>query len=130
MRNSKILKIILFVAGLNLIVLGLWRLLDPVSFCAFSGILLSNDVTLLNEMRAGGGGIVGFGLLIFLGTFIEKLRYTSTIVAFTLFLSYGLARVLSLGLDGPPAMELYKGIIGEFVMGSIILTAFIRYRKG
>jgi len=66
MKNSKVLKVILFLLGLVLIVLGAWRLTDPITFFANSGIVLSNDVGLLNEARVSGGVVVGFGLLIML----------------------------------------------------------------
>ena len=40
MKNSKVLKGILILLGLPLIIFGLWRLLDPISFFNFSGLLL------------------------------------------------------------------------------------------
>ena len=129
MKNSKVLKGILILLGINLVVLGSWRLLDPISFFDFSGLLLSADAGLLNEARGTGGAIIGFGLLILLGAFKKNLAYTSTIVAVVLFLGFGIARVISVVFDGNPGEALYKGIIGEFVMGSIALFALIKYRE-
>jgi len=129
MKNSKVLKGILILLGINLIVLGSWRLLDPIGFFDFSGLLLSADAGLLNEARGTGGAIIGFGLLILLGAFKKKLTYTSTIVAVVLFLGFGIARVISVVLDGNPGEALYKGIIGEFVFGSLALFALIKYRE-
>ena len=69
MKNSKVLKGILIVLGLNLTVLGAWRVIDPIAFSAFSGLILSNDVGLLSEARGAGGAAAGFGLVILLGAF-------------------------------------------------------------
>ena len=129
MKNSKVLKGILILLGVNLVVLGSWRLLDPIGFFDFSGLLLSADAGLLNEARGTGGAIIGFGLLILLGAFKKKMAYTSTIVAIVLFLGFGIARVISLVVDGNPGEALYKGIIGEFAFGLLALFALIKYRE-
>jgi len=128
MKNSKVLKGILILLGLNLIVLGSWRLIDPISFFEMSGLILSQDAGLLNEARGLGGAIIGFGLLIFFGAFKKKLAYTSTLVAIVLFFGFGIARLISFAIDGNPGEALYKGIIGEFAMGSLALFALIKYR--
>ena len=94
MRTSKVLKAILIVLGLLLIGIGLWRLFDPIGFFQNSGITLDNEAGLLSEARATGGAVVGFGLLILLGAFIQKLSYTSTIAAIVLFLGFGVARLI------------------------------------
>ena len=129
MKDSQVLKGILILLGVPLVVLGSWRLLDPIGFFDFSGLLLSADAGLLNEARGTGGAIIGFGLLILLGAFKKKLTYTSTIVAVLLFLGFGIARVISVVLDGNPGEALFKGIIGEFVMGPLALFALIKYRE-
>jgi len=128
MKDSKVLKWILIVIGINLTIMGLWRFVDPIGFFEFSGLILSEDAGLLNEARGTGGAIIGFGLLILLGAFKKKLAFTSTIVAIILFFGFGIARVISVFIDGNPGEALYKGIIGEFVMGSIALFALIKYR--
>jgi len=129
MKNSKVLKGILILLGLNLTVLGSWRLIDPIAFFEFSGMILSNDVGLLNEARATGGAVVGFGLLILLGAFNQKLSYTSTIAAIVLYLGFGVARVIGFVLDGNPGEMIVQGIIGEFVFGLVAVFAFYKYRE-
>ena len=129
MKNSKVLKGILILLGLNLTVLGSWRVLDPIAFFEFSGLILSNDAGLLNEARGAGGAIVGFGLLILLGAFNRKLSYTSTISAIVLYLGFGVARVISFVLDGNPGETLVQGIIGEFVFGLAGVFALYKYRE-
>ncbi len=90
---------------------------------------MSNDVGLLNEARATGGVVVGFGLLILLGAFNQKLSYTSTIAAIVLYLGFGVARVIGFVLDGNPGETLIQGIIGEFIFGLLGVFAFFKYRE-
>jgi len=100
-----------------------------LNFYANSGIILSNDAGMLNEVRASGGAIVGIGILIMLGVFIDKLTYTSTVVSFVIFLSYGIARILAVATDGNPGEKIVQGIIFEFVFGTAGVFAFYKYRE-
>jgi len=129
MRTPKVLKAILIVLGLLLIGIGLWRLLDPIGFFQNSGITLDNQAGLLSEARATGGAVVGFGLLILLGAFIQKLSYTSTIAAIVLFLGFGVARLIGFAMDGNPGDGVIQGIIIEFVCGLIAVFALFKYRE-
>ena len=113
MRTSKVLKAILIVLGLLLIGIGLWRLFDPIGFFQNSGVTLDNQAGLLSEARATGGAVVGFGLLILLGAFIQKLSYTSTIAAIVVFLGFGVARLIGFAIDGNPGEGVIQGIIIE-----------------
>ena len=129
MKNSIVLKIILIVLGLLLTALGSWRLFDPITFFENSGLLLDNNAGLLNEARATGGVVTGFGLLIFSGAFIRKLSYTSTIAAIVLFLGFGIARLIGFSMDGNPGETITQGIIFEFVLGLIGVFALFKYRE-
>jgi hypothetical protein len=129
MKNSKVLKAILIILGLLLIGLGSWRLFDPIGFFQNSGLILDNHVGLLNEARATGGVVVGFGLLILLGAFIKKLSYTSTIAAIVLFFGFGVARLIGFAMDGNPGDPLMQGIIIEFALGLIGVFALLKYRE-
>ena len=60
MIKSKILKGLLIFLGLFLIAAGSFRLIDPVASFQSLGILLSEDVGLLNEARGSGGVLFGF----------------------------------------------------------------------
>jgi len=128
MQKSKVLKGILILLGALLTICGFWRLIDPISFFEYSGLILTEEAGLLNEARGTGGAIIGFGLIILSGAFWRKLTFTSTVVAVVLFLGFGIARVISFAIDGNPGPDLIKGIIGEFVMGLLALFALIKYR--
>ncbi len=129
MKNSKVLKGILIILGLLLIIVGSWRLFVPIAFFENSGLVLSNEAGLLSEARATGGVVVGFGLIVLLGAFIQRLSYTSIIAAIVLFLSFGIARLIGFGLDGNPGESIIKGIFFEFVLGMLAVFAFIKYRE-
>ena len=129
MKNSKVLKGILIVLGLLLTIIGSWRLFDPIAFFENSGLVLSNEAGLLSEARATGGAVVGFGIVVLLGAFIQRLSYTSTIAAIVVFLGFGIARVIGLGLDGNPGVGVIQGIIVEFILGLLAVFALFRYRE-
>ena len=128
MKNSIVLKIILIVLGLLLTALGSWRLFDPITFFENSGLILENNAGLLNEARATGGVVAGFGLLILSGAFNRKLSYTSTIAAIVLFLGFGIARLIGFAMDGNPGEAIIQGVIFEFFLGFIAVFAFLKYR--
>ena len=129
MKNSKILKVILFLLGLLLFALGSWRLTDPIVFFENSGIILADEPGLLNEVRSAGAVIAGFGLVILLGAFIQKLTYSSTIVAMVVFLGFAIGRSISAMIDGDPGNAIKQAIIIEFVFGLIATFALFKYRK-
>ena len=129
MKNSKVLKGILMVLGLILTVIGLWRLFDPITFFENSGLVLSNDAGLLSEARGAGGAVVGFGIVVLLGAFNQRLSYTSTIAAIVVFLGFGIARLIGFSLDGNPGEGVIQGIIIEFVFGLLAVFALFKYRE-
>ncbi len=129
MKKSTVLKIILIIFGLLLTALGSWRLFDPITFFENSGLILSNDVGLLNEARATGGVVTGFGLLILSGAFIRKLSYTSIVAAIVLFLGFGIARLIGFVMDGNPEEALIQGIVFELVFGLLAVFACFKYRE-
>jgi hypothetical protein len=129
LKNSKVLKIILFVLGMVLIAIGSWRLIMPVEFFASNGMELGNDVNILNEARAAGGMVLASGIIVMLGAFLPALTFTSTVVSILIFLSFGVARLIGIAIDGMPGEKIIQGIIIEFVFGLVGVFAFIKFRK-
>ncbi len=129
MQNSAVLKTILTVAGLIGAGVGGAILLIPEAFHATTGIRLSGDVSLLNEMRASGGALLASGVLVMSGAWIPKLAFTSAMVASMLYLSYGLSRVLSMVIDGMPDPGLVQVAGLEIVIGTVCVFALAKYRK-
>lgn len=129
MQESKVLNVILFLAGLLILVVGSATLIFPVEFSAKHGVNLVQDVSLFNDIRGLGGLMLGSGLIIISGAFIKKMRFTSTVVGSVMYLTFALARVISIVLDGVPAEGLIKATVVETVMGLVVLMAFIKYRE-
>jgi hypothetical protein len=128
MKNSKMLKVILFYLGGNLVVIASWRLFDAIGFAEFNGISLGDEISGINEAKGAAGAIIAFGILIMLGAFNRKLSYTSVITASTLYLGFGVARFMSYIIDGYPGDMIMTGMWGELVLGLIGFFAFFRYR--
>ena len=129
MKNSIALKVILFGLGILLTILGSWRLIDPITFFENSDLILSQDAGIMSEARGTGGIVVGFGLLILMGAFIQRLSYTSTLAAIVIFFGFGIARVIGFALDGNPGEGIIQGIIFEFVLGLVAVFALFKYRE-
>lgn len=123
------LTAILLVSGLIGVAVGAALLLAPRAFQASSGIELGDDVSLLSEVRAPGGALLATGGLVIAGAFVRSLRFTATVVATVLYLSYALARLLSMAVDGLPSSVLVQAAALELVMGVACLFALIRYRS-
>lgn len=123
MKKSKILTAILIVSGLIAVIVGSGMLFFPTDFHASAGIVLDGAVNLTNEMRAAGGPVVAGGAIIISGAFFEPLKFTATLMAGVLYLSYGLARLISIGLDGVPSSALLQITALEILVGVISTTA-------
>ena len=128
MKNSKVVKIVLILAGLVGMIVGGANLFVPVEFNASSGIELGINISLLNEMRASGGGLLLSSIVIFLGAFISRLTFTSTLLATILYLSYGFSRIMSMMVDGMPSNDLVVVAIFEIIIGLVSMSIFYKYR--
>ncbi len=129
MKNSKVLKTILFISGLMLIGFGGAILFMPVAMAAISGIELGGNISLLNETRAPGGALLASGILVMSGAFVAKLTFTSVVVSTLVYLSYGLSRILSMAIDGMPAEGLVQVAVLEIVVGLVCVFALVKYRE-
>lgn len=128
MKNSIILKIILFVSGLLGVGIGAGILFVPELFHASSGIELGSNASLLSEIRAPGGALLATGLLVLSGAFINRLAFTAAVVSALLYGSYGLSRILSFSLDGMPHTVLVQAAALEIAVAVICTFALVKYR--
>ena len=128
MKNSKVLKTLLFVSGLILVGIGAATLFAPVDFLGTTGIDLGGQISLLSEIRAPGGALLASGILIMLGIFVAKLTFTSTVISTLMFLSYGLSRILSIIIDGTPAQAIVAATVLEIVIGLTGIFALLKYQ--
>ena len=125
MKNSKILKVYLFVAGLVLTIVGGLTTFNPVNIKANEGIQIAGNASALNDVRSFGMLLLASALLFFIGSFKCSLRKSATISSFLIFLSLGLGRLLSILLDGMPSDGIVKATGLELVLGTIGLILFV-----
>ena len=129
MKESKIVKAVLIIAGIVGIIVGGANLIVPIEFNASSGIDLAGNISLINEMRASGGGLLLSGIFITLGAFIKDLTYSSILLATMMYLGYGLSRAMSIYIDGMPSDDLVSVVVFEIIVGLISLFVLLKYRK-
>jgi hypothetical protein len=121
-----VVKALLLAAGAVAVAIGAAVLLTPVAFSETYGIVLGADPDALSERRAPGAGLLVIGVLLVAGAFVARLRFTALLVGSLVYLAYGLARVLSLVLDGRPSDGLLVAGAVELAIGSALLAVLVR----
>ena len=69
------------------------------------------------------------GILIILGAFMAKFTFTSTVIAALVYLSYGIARIFSMAIDGMPTGSIVAATALELIIGLAGVFALLRYRE-
>jgi Domain of unknown function (DUF4345) len=129
MKPSKVLKAILIVSGLVLMGVGGAILVAPVAFFAEEGIDLRGKTNLLNEIRAPGALLFASGAVIVVGAFVARLTFAASVLSPLVYLAYGIARSLSMWLDGVPTTGLVEAMVVELAIGLVAIFALLKYRK-
>lgn len=126
MNKTNVMKLILLAAGVIGCIVGAGMIFTPVQFHASSGIELSPNVNLLNEMRAAGGPLFFSGIVIIAGVFVRRLTVTAWLLAALMYLSYGFGRLVAVMFDGIPD-TFFLWILGfEIVVGVVCMTFFLK----
>lgn len=126
MQPTKPHRILLIVSGLVAITIGAMLVLDPAGFHATNAIDLGGNVNLLSEVRAPGGALVASGILMLVGAFATHLTLAATTLGATVYLGYGLARVVSLAIDGAPSTNLVTAMAIELLLGALLVATIAR----
>src|SRR5690606_16809826 len=129
MEKSKFVRSFLFVAGIIGIGIGGSMLFIPVAFEASAGIDLAEDINLQSELRAPGGMILALGIIITAGVFFSKITYFSMQMSCLFYLSYGVARMVGIIIDGLPNDSFLIAMAIELILGGISLLLLYRYRN-
>lgn len=82
MKNSELQRAYRLISGLVGVGVGGTILLAPAGFHATNSIDLGGQISLLNEVRAGGGALLACGVLIVSGAFVTGLAFTAAGVFF------------------------------------------------
>ncbi len=114
------------VGGLILLAVGLPIFFGPLAYQAGMGVTLPADPTLLSDMRAMAGSLIGFGLLLLAGALWRRLGPPAVLAGAILFSSYGLSRLISFVVDGLPSSALIGGAAVELLVGGTLAAIALR----
>ncbi len=117
----------LVLSGLLLLSIGGLLLFEPHWFFAENGVVLGSDPNLMSEIRAPAGLLLVSGVLIMLGAVVERLTSVGLGLAALVYGTYGVSRLVSIGLDGMPSEGIIAVMVIELVVGALALLA-IGYR--
>jgi hypothetical protein len=126
MNGSRVLKANLLVSGAILLTVGCVLLIAPAVMHAANGVDLGGDPSLLSEVRATGGALLALGVLVLAGVFVPRLRYPATMIAATVYVAYGLSRLLSMAIDGMPAPGIVVAAGLEITIGAVNVVLLTR----
>jgi len=105
-------------AGL-LLLIGASVVVDPVAFEASVGTWMPSDPQLASDMRGSGGELLATAFVMLSGVFRRSLWDMALITGGTVYLAYGLARVVGMAIDGvTPSLSLSYAAL-ELVMGGV-----------
>ncbi|EDM77673.1 hypothetical protein PPSIR1_14010 [Plesiocystis pacifica SIR-1] len=110
----------LIVGGLALLGVGLSIFLAPLTYQANMGVELPAEATLLSDMRAMAGSLIGVGALLLAGARWVSLTLPAALAGAVLYLSYGLSRLVSMAVDGLPDATLIASTIIELTLGTLL----------
>jgi len=128
MTHSIWTKLMLFVAGAIAAGIGLSGLVWPVAFHASAGIALGDNPSLMSEMRAPAAMLLAAGGFILASVRVARWRPAAIRVSAAVYLSYGLARLYSLSVDGAPDGMLLAAAAIELVIGAVCGAMILRTR--
>ena len=126
--KSSLTVLYLVIAGLLLLVIGGALVVVPHSFHGSNGIALGHDPNLLSEIRAPGGLLANSGIIILIGAMRRQLRSLAVRLTTLVYGSFGLARIVSIALDGMPSSSIVAATVLELVVAFVGLTILWRRR--
>ena len=127
MKNTTTV-IYLVISGLLLLTIGGAILLVPHAFHGGNGIILGDNPNLLSEIRAPGGLLAASGIIILVGASRVRLRASAVQLTTLVYGSFGLARLVSMALDGMPSSTIVGATSLEFVVAFVGLVILWRAR--
>jgi hypothetical protein len=123
-------KLMLLFSGLTASGIAATIIFAPDAFYASYEINLAGNTNLTNELKASAGALFVAGLLMLLGVFRARLTFVSLVAASTIYLAYGLSRLLSIAIDGIPHSSLVAAAIFEIAIGVACLLALLPELNG
>lgn len=125
MKNTMTV-IYLVIAGLLLLAIGGAILLAPHAVYDSNGIVLGDNPNLLSEIRAPGGLLAVSGIVTLLGALRSQLRASAVRFTTLVYGSFGLARLVSMALDGMPSSSIVGATSLELIVALVGLVILRR----
>lgn len=122
-------RIFVCAAGGLLIVVGTGLFFQPHDFSAANGIILDDNPSQLSEIRAPGALLMAGAIFMLLSAGRAQFLQPALALITIIYGSYGLARLFSLMIDGPPSQTLFQAMIMELVIAGLGAIAWLRYRS-
>ncbi len=119
-------RVLLVLSGLLAIAIGATLLCAPVQFHATNGIHIAGGADLLSEIRAPGGSLLALGSMMLIGAFVPAFTLASTAIGAAVYLGYGGARLVGMGIDGVPGPGLLAATAIELVLGALCAITLVR----
>lgn len=115
-------RILLFLAAITLIGVGGMIALAPELMYAGPGMAMPDNIVLTSDIRASGTFLLTCGMTVLAAAAGLIARRFALIISAIAFLSYGMGRVLSLGLDGMPDAKILTAAGIEWALGLAALA--------
>jgi hypothetical protein len=132
MKSSLVYKIILCILGVA--ACRYWRsdssLAWSIDLYASNQITISNNISALSEIGAPAGVLIALAITIISGAFFSKRKNTSFVVSALVYLSYGIWRITSIGIDGMSGDSLVYAAVLEIVVGLVCVLFLFKYKLG
>ena len=129
LKGKYMVRLTLLVSGLVAAGIAAAILLAPELFYASYGIEVAGNATLVNELKAPAGALLVAGLFMFAGVVRPALARVSLATASVVYLSYGVARLSSIAMDGFPNSALVSAAGIEIGIGAACLLALLHARS-
>lgn len=112
-------RLLLVVSGILLLLIGTMILIFPHSFYASNGVTLGNEASLLSEIRAPGGLLIGCAIILLLGVVRQNMLRSALILSALVYGTFGVARLFSFVIDGLPVTSLIAATFLEIIIGAL-----------
>lgn len=122
-------RAVLIAVGLSFIAVGVTGLFAPAKLMDPVHIRLGG-INGLSEVRAAYGGVhAAFAMLLFAGAAVRRYRTTGLIVAAVFLTGLAAGRCVSLAIDGPPGLFVWRLFATEFVGANLAIAALLLNRR-
>lgn len=123
------IRLFLVVSGALLLLTGLTVLLDPLSVLGIDVGAVGEDASLLSELRSPGVLLLASSGLSLAAAFRWQLADVALRLSILLYGSFGLSRLVAIGVDGLPSSSIIAAMAIELVAACLAAVAAAALRK-